>query len=129
MPDLTEFVLLFLILGTYLVLAIPCYTLGRRRGISAPALAFVPVVGPWLVVFRSIGWKGWWLGLLVAALVVLPYVGLAATAWAGIQVPLHHRRSRWWSVLLAIPLVNLVGYWIYAFTLPKPLRLVLAAPT
>jgi hypothetical protein len=31
--------------------------------------------------------------------------------------------------LLAIPLVNLVGYWIYAFTLPKPLTLALVAPT
>jgi hypothetical protein len=28
-------------------------------------------------------------------------------------------RSRWWTLLLIIPGVNLLAYWFYAFTLPR----------
>ena len=120
MPSFYELVLLSLIVFAFFLPAIPGYTLAKRRGLSAPGLAFIPLVGLWIVVFRSIGWAGWWLGMLVAVLVALPFAGLAGVAWAGVQVPVVHRRSRWWTAVLAVPAVNLVGYWVYAFTLPKP---------
>ena len=119
MPDLTEALLLSLIIAVFFLPAIPGYVLARRRGLGAPAVALIPFVGLWIVVFRSIGWTGWLLGVLVGVVALTPYVGLFVTAWAGVQVPAVHRRSRWWVALLAVPVVNLVGYWIYAFTLPK----------
>jgi hypothetical protein len=73
----------------------------RRRGLGAPAVAFIPFVGLWIVVFRSIGWTGWRLGVLVGLVVLTPYIGLFVTSWAGVQVPAVHRRSRWWIALLA----------------------------
>src|SRR5262249_45422008 len=111
---MTELLLLSLIVILFLLQAIPGYTLAKRRGLRAPGLAFIPVSGLWIVVFRSIGWTGWSLGLLVGVVfVVLPFVGLAAGLWAAIQVPVVHRRSRWWTAVLAIPGVNLLGYCVY----------------
>jgi hypothetical protein len=126
MPDLTEVLLLSLIVALFFLPVIPGYVLARRRGLGAPALAFIPFVGLWIVVFRSIGWTGWLLAVLIGLVVLTPYVGLVVTSWAGVQVPTVHRRSRWWIALLAVPVVNLVGYWIYAFTLPKPADLSLS---
>ena len=120
MPTVTEALLLCLIVAVFFLPAIPGYVLAKRRGLGAPAVALIPVVGLWIVVFRSIGWTGWLLGVLVGLVVLTPYIGLVVTSWAGVQVPSVHRRSRWWIALLAIPILNLVGYWIYAFTLPKP---------
>jgi hypothetical protein len=28
------------------------------------------------------------------------------------------RRTRWWTVPFMLPVVNLIAYWFYAFTLP-----------
>jgi hypothetical protein len=123
MPDLTEALLLLLIIAVVFLPAIPGYVLAKRRGLGAPAVAVIPFVGLWIVVFRSIGWTGWSLGVLIAAVVVTPYVGLVITGWAGVRAPRVHRRNRWWGALLAVPLLNLLGYWIYAFTLPKPSEL------
>jgi hypothetical protein len=50
----------------------------------------------------------------------VPYVGpFALLLWTGLAVPDHHGRSQWWSAALAFPGVNLIGYWFYAFTLPR----------
>jgi len=27
-----------------------------------------------------------------------------------------HPRSRWWTILVFIPLLNLIGLWVFAFT-------------
>jgi hypothetical protein len=115
---MTELLLLLLLVILFLLQAIPGYTLAKRRGVRGAGLAFVPLVGFWIVVFRSIG-TGRWLSVLVGVVfVVLPIVGFACAVWAGIQVPVVHRRSRWWTAALAVPGVNLVGYCVYAFTLP-----------
>ena len=42
---------------------IPGYVLAKRRGLRDPIVAFVPLVGLWIVLFESIGRSGW-LGLL-----------------------------------------------------------------
>jgi hypothetical protein len=72
-------------------------------------------VNRWIVLFESIGRSGW-LGMLA----FVPYVGwFVLPIWTGIEIPAHHGRTRWWTAILAIPLLNLIGYWAYAFTLPK----------
>jgi len=78
-------------------------------------VAFVPFFGLWIVLFESIGRSGW-----LALLTFIPYVGwLLVPVWTGIELPAHHGRSRWWTAVLAVPILNLVGYWVYAFTLPR----------
>jgi hypothetical protein len=108
--------MMIVVVGVALCVAgIPGYVLAKRRGLRNPIVAFVPFVGFWIVLFESLGKSGW-LGMLA----FVPYVGfLVLPVWTGIEIPAHHGRTRWWTAILAIPLLNLVGYWAYAFTLPK----------
>ena len=107
---------MILFFSTVLVIVgVPGYVLAKRRGLRNPIVAFVPFIGLWIVLFESIGRSGW-----LALLAFIPYVGLLVLpVWTGIELPARHGRSRWWTAILAIPLLNLVGYWAYAFTLPK----------
>ena len=117
MPGMSE---LLLIAGVVVLLGVPGYTIGKRRGLTASWVAFIPFVGLWVVLFRSVGRGAWWLLLLVFLLVLIPFVGLLAVSiWMGVEVPARHRRSPRWAALLVVPVVNYVGYWIYAFTLPR----------
>lgn len=107
---------LILTIGVALCVAgIPGYVLAKRRGLSNPIVAFVPLLGFWIVLFESIGRSGW-----LSLLAFLPFVGVfVLPLWTGIELPAYHGRTRWWTAILAIPVLNLVGYWAYAFTLPK----------
>ena len=106
---------LLLLAAIVFFVATPAFVIGRRRGLQNPWAAFIPFVGIWIVLFESIGRSGWF-----AALVFIPTVGpFAVLIWTAVQVPAHHGRSRWWTLPFIIPGVNLVGYWFYAFTLPR----------
>ena len=92
--------------------------LAKRRGLQNPIVAFVPIFGLWIVLFESIGRSGFF-----ALIGLVPSVGwLILPVWTGIELPAHHGRTRWWTAILAIPVLNLAGYWAYAFTLPKHIR-------
>jgi hypothetical protein len=107
-------VLLFLIAVT-LICGIPGYVIGRRRGLMRPRVAFLPIVGFWIILYESIGRSSSW-----AALALIPYLGdLVLAVWTALEVPVRHERSRWWIAALVIPGVNLISYWVYAFTLPR----------
>jgi hypothetical protein len=116
MESVYAVVSMILFLGTVLaIVGIPGYVLAKRRGLKNPIVAFVPLVGLWIVLFESIGRSGW-----LALLAFIPYVGLLVLPlWTGLEMPARHGRSRWWSAILVVPILNLVGYWAYAFTLPK----------
>ena len=117
MPGMSE---LLLIACVVVLFGGPGYTIGKRRGLTASWVAFIPFVGLWVVLFRSVGRGSWWLLLLVSLLVLIPFVGLLAVSiWMGVEVPTRHGRSPRWTALLVIPVVNYGGYWFYAFTLPK----------
>jgi uncharacterized membrane protein YhaH (DUF805 family) len=105
-----------LVLATALaIVGTPGYVLAKRRGLRNPIVAFVPFVGLWIVLFESIGRSGW-----LALLAFIPYVGwFVLPLWTGVEMPGRHGRSRWWTAILIVPILNLVGYWAYAFTLPK----------
>ena len=111
---------LLLIAYVAVVPAIPGYTIGKRRGLTASWIGFIPLVGLWIVLFRSVGRSSWWLLLLVSLLLLVPFVGqLVVSIWMGLEVPTRHGRSTRWTAVLIVPLINILGYWFYAFTLPK----------
>lgn len=93
-----------------LIPGIPAYVIAQRRGLKNPAVAFVPLVGCWIILFESTGQRGW-LGLIM----LFPLLGLMLA----FTVPHTHGRSQWWSAALLVPGLNLVGYWFYAFTFPR----------
>ena len=107
--------LILLIVAVFVVLVFPVFVIGRRRGVRNPWMAFIPLLGVWIVLFEAIGKSGWY-----SLLTFIPYVGgLVLFIWTAVELPAHHGRSRWWTLPLVIPGVNLVGYWFYAFTLPR----------
>ena len=115
MPSTDELWALGALVLFVVVLAIPAWEVGRRRGLAAPALAFIPAVGPHTVILASIGTSMWW-----AVVVLIPYIGaIALGVWLAFVVPTRHGRSRWWTVPLLIPILNLVAFFAYAFTLQR----------
>ena len=107
--------LIFVFVALFVVLVFPVYVIGRRRGIKNPWVAFVPFLGVWIVLFETIGKSGWY-----SLLAFVPYVGgLVILIWTAVELPTRHDRSRWWTLPLIIPGVNLLGYWFYEFTLPR----------
>jgi hypothetical protein len=108
-------VLVFLGVAT-MITGVPGYVIAQRRGLPRPWVGFVPFLGLWIVLFESNGRSGW-LGLLV----LIPTIGsLVVLVWTAIETPVRHERSRWWTAALVVPVVNLIAYWAYAFTLAEP---------
>jgi uncharacterized membrane protein YhaH (DUF805 family) len=104
-----------LLVGVFCALVFPVFVIGRRRGQQNPWAAFIPLLGVWIVLCESIGRSGWF--SLVA---FIPTVGpLILLLWTAVEIPGRHSRSRWWTLALVIPGVNVIGYWFYAFTLPR----------
>jgi len=103
-------VLLFFFFG----LSVPAFVVGRRRGVKGAGVAFVPFVGPWIVILWSIERSGW-----LVLLTFIPLVGLVFAIWAAFTIPDEHGRTKWWALPFLIPGVNFAGFWVYAFTL-KP---------
>ena len=73
-----------------------------------------------IVLCESIGENGW-IGLIA----LIPLFGVALAVAVAFKVPGAHGRSRWWSLAL-LPGLHIVGYWLYAFTLPRGRELQLA---
>ena len=106
-----ELLSLFVLFG---LVGIPAFVVGSRRRVSAPGLAFVPLVGPYIVILRSIGQSSW-----MCLLAVLPLVGLVFGVWLAFVVPSGHGRTKWWALPLLIPLVQFATFYVYAFTLER----------
>jgi hypothetical protein len=98
------------------VFGVPGYVIGRRRGLKNPWIAFLPLLGAWIVLLEAMGKSGWY-----ALLAFVPYGlgSLGLLVWTSIELPSTHGRSRWWTAALIVPVVNVIGFWWYAFTLPR----------
>ena len=109
----------FLLIGVVFV-GIPAFVVGQRRGVDSPGIAFVPFVGAWIVILRSIGRSGW-----LAVLSVIPLVALGLYIWVAFTVPAEHGRTRWWTLPFLIPGANIVAFWVRAFTLNSAVTVVI----
>ena len=106
---MSEIIVLLLI---WLGLSVPAYVVGKRRAVSSAVVAFVPFVGPWIVILWSIERSAW-----LVLLLVVPVVNVMLAIKVAVAVPSEHGRTRWWALGFLIPYVNLVANWVYAFTL------------
>jgi hypothetical protein len=108
---------LFLLLAAafFVFTAFPVYLIGRRLGQRNPWAAFIPFLGPWIVLCESVGRNGWF-----SLLVFVPTAGpLALLLWTGFAAPGRHGRTRWWTPALIVPGLNVLAYWAYALTLRR----------
>ena len=103
------------LLSTLLLLLVvnwPAYKVGDRLGVPNPGLAFIPIVGPYIVIWRSIGSSGW-----NTLFLFIPLVNVGAAIWLAYTVPTRHGRSQAWCLWFVIPRLNILGFWVYALTL------------
>ena len=110
-----ELILLFPLVF-WIVGSIPAYVVGKRRGLTHAGEAFIPFVGPTIVVLRSVGRSGW-----LCLLGLIPLVGLVFSIWLVCIVPGDHGRSKGWIVPFLVPGVNWIAFFAYAFTM-TPVR-------
>lgn len=103
------FLILALILYIYLSLAF--MALGRKAGLTSPALAWIPSFGPLIIAFQASKMHWWpWLLLIVAA---VPYAGFVAGPLFMVFTLIWQwklfdsiGRPGWWVLLNLIPLVG-----------------------
>jgi hypothetical protein len=100
------------VLLIYGAVTVPAFIVGRRKDVSHPWIAFIPFVGAWIVILWSIERSGW-----LVLLGYIPVVSIVFVIWAAFTVPSQHGRTRWWALPFLLPGINLVAFWVYAFTL------------
>jgi uncharacterized membrane protein YhaH (DUF805 family) len=96
----------------WVLASIPAFVIGRRLSVVHAGEAFIPAVGPYIVLLHSIRRSGW-----LSLLGLIPFVSLVFYIWLACVIPGDHRRTRWWILPFLIPVVNFVAYYVYAFTL------------
>jgi hypothetical protein len=114
MPSIGPAEVFLLLVATGIPLGVPAYVVCSRRHVPLPGLAFIPLVGPWIAILRSIR-----VSALATLLAVIPLVSIVFSIWAAFAIPSRHGRSALWTVWFILPLLNIVGFWFYAFTLPR----------
>ena len=114
-------VVLLLLLLFVVVPGIPAYVIGERRGVENAWVAFISAFGPTIVMLWSTGRSGW-----MVLISIVPLVNIVWAIWFAIVLPATHGRTRWWAV--AFFFLPVLGYYLYAFTLPRSARTVAAAP-
>ena len=87
---------------------VPAYVIGQRRAVGSPGVAFIPGLGPFIVLLWSIGRSGW-----LCLTFLIPFVNIAVGIWLLFALPRSHGRTLWWVLGLLVPL----GMYVYAFTL------------
>jgi hypothetical protein len=99
-------------IAAWILGSIPAFVIGQRVGLTNAGIAFVPIVGPYIVLLQSIRRSGW-----LCILGLIPIVSLFFYIWLICVIPGEHGRTRWWILAFLIPVVNVIGYYAYAFTL------------
>ncbi len=101
---------LLIVLIALVVVPLPMYIVGSKRGVSYPWVAFIPVVGYTIVWLWSMDRSGW-----MTLISFVPIANLVFALWLAFGMPPHHGRTRWWGV--ALILLPWIGPLIYALTL------------
>jgi hypothetical protein len=99
-------------IAAWILATIPVFVIGIRRRVVRAGVAFIPIIGPTIVLLQSIRRSGW-----LCLLGLFPLTAIFFYLWLICVLPGRHGRTRWWIPALLIPLVNLFGYYAYAFTL------------
>jgi hypothetical protein len=109
----TALLLLSFPVAIWVLASVPAFVVGQRLGVVHAGEAFIPVVGPSIVLLHSIRRSGW-----ICILGVVPYVGFFFFIWLVCVIPGAHMRTKWWILAFLVPGANVVAFYVYAFTLP-----------
>src|SRR4051812_25290679 len=93
----------------YLLLAVPAFIVCQRRNVELAGLAFIPFVGPWIAILRSARLSPW-----LTILALIPLVNIVFALYAAFTIPGRHGRTAAWGIWFIVPLVDIIGFWVYA---------------
>lgn len=115
--------LLFLfifIVAAYIYTSFAYMAIAKRVKYKSPGIAWIPGIGPMLIVSKTAKMHWWPILLLIGA--IIPFIGFVfSIALAVFQVIWHWKtfevmkRPGWWSILMLIPIVNFVIIGIVAW--------------
>lgn len=116
-------ILLFLAvtLMIYLYFSFAYFAIGKKAKLKSPGLAWIPLFGPLIIAYKT-SRMPWWPWLLIIGYLI-PFVNVfAGLAFAIFTIVWHWKmfekigRPGWWSILILIPIVNLVIIGIAAWS-------------
>lgn len=102
--DVFHSLIIFWPLAGWIFGSIPAYVIGQRLGVVHLGEAFIPIVGPYIVLLHSIKRSGW-----LCILGLIPIVSLIFYIWLICVIPSDHGPTRWWILAFLIPLVNVIA--------------------
>lgn len=108
-------IVLFVIImiAVYVYLSLAFMAIGKKAKVSSPGLAWIPAFGPAIIAFKTAKMH-WWPWLLLVGYLIPTIGGILVLAfwiftivWGWKMFEKVHRPG-WWSILMIIPVVNLV---------------------
>lgn len=117
------FLALFLVfsLVIYIYLSLAYSAVGRKAKLKTPGLAWIPAIGPLIISYKA-SKMHWWPWLLLIGFVI-PVIGFFANIVFMVFVVMWHwkmfesiRKPGWWSILMLIPIVNLIMIGVAAWS-------------
>lgn len=118
-PWLAAYLAVTLIIGLamYIYSALVLMAIAKKTNTAKPWLAWIPIANVYLM--TQIAKVPWWT-FLVIFLTWIPFVGplalLAALIWWWWKISEARMRPGWWSLLMLIPVVNLVIMGVLAWS-------------
>jgi hypothetical protein len=116
------------LLGVWVYNSFAYTAIGRKAKLSSPGIAWIPGVGPTIIAFRA-SKMHWWPWLLLLSLLIfwIPVIGFIIYAVAILTFAVYNviwrwkmleaiKMPGWWSLLMLIPIVNLVLIGIAAWS-------------
>ena len=120
---IAAFIAIFFVaaLAVYVYMSIAYMGVAKKAKLSAPGLAWIPGIGPTITAYRA-SKMHWWPWLFLIGLFI-PAVGfLLLLAFVVFGVIWHWKmferigKPGWWSILMLIPVVNLIIIGIAAWS-------------
>lgn len=108
-------------IALYIYMSLAFTAIARKAKLSSPGIAWIPGVGPIIIAFRASEMHWWpWLLLIGCFIpIVNIFAGIAFTVFTIIwmwKMFEEIKKPGWWTILMLIPVVNLVMIGIAAWS-------------
>lgn len=111
------FIFFIFALAVYIYMAIATMAIARKTKTENGWLAFIPIANMYL--YTKMAGVPWWTFLIAFFGSLIPFIGgivfIVFFIWWWWKIAEHINRPGWWSILLIIPIVNLIIIGIMAW--------------
>ena len=108
--------IIILEIALYVYFCLCLYLIAKKLNVSAPWIAFIPIIQIWTIV-ASAGKPWWWIILLL-----VPIVNIIIAIYIWLCITENLGRNKWLGLLMLVPIVNLVFLGMLAFSKTEEFR-------